>query len=345
MIRKTNAWTLIELSPDEILSVPRVELLKDFSSGTLVVWQELARMFQGSEDIERTLPEKMNVVREHLSLVFHRYLSGDDASEKFSILVNNLPVEPADPFLLNRNTQAADELSIRVDGTPIKIVPYMLPFPSRLKAADKKLLGLTADLQRNQGFYVYRNKRLIVWGTWFRRSKKDFLSQLARIRIDIPPTFDRLWVLDVKKSVAIPPPVIRQNLDALIEKISERSRWTWKYRGRREHDKNFRHVWNRLKMRDGAVTYEIDAEYPMFLRLIEKFPACEREFKNFLRLIAAELPLNQLTLDLGGNNVAIENADLYSAENVREILKIFTDGMTGDALKKFLDDRRHIPRE
>ncbi|MBR3748202.1 MAG: hypothetical protein IKN27_14710 [Selenomonadaceae bacterium] len=246
-------------------------------------------------------------------------------------------VEPADPFLLNRNTQAQDELSISVDGTPIKIVPYMLPFPSKLKAADKKLLGLTADLQRNQGFYVYRNRRLIVWGTWFRRSKKEFLSQLARIRIDIPPAFDGLWVLDVKKSVAKPPPVIRQNLDALIEKISASSKRTYTYRGRREHDKNFRHVWNRLKMRDGAVTYEIDETYPMFLRLIEKFPACEREFKNFLRLIAAELPLNQLTLDLGGNNVAIENADLYRADNVREILKIFTDGLTGDALNKLLD--------
>ncbi len=90
-------------------------------------------------------------------------------------------------------------------------------------------------------------------------------------------------------------------------------------------------------MRDDAVTYEIAEDYPMFLRLIEKFPACEREFKNFLRLIAAELPLNQLTLDLGGNNVAIENADLYRADNVREILKIFTDGLTGDALNKLLD--------
>ncbi|MBE8952792.1 MAG: hypothetical protein SR1Q7_06575 [Quinella sp. 1Q7] len=217
-------------------------------------------------------------------------------------------VEPADPFLLNRNTQAQDELSISVNGTPIKIVPYMLPFPSKLKAADKKLLGLTADLQRNQGFYVYRNRRLIVWGTWFRRSKKEFLSQLARIRIDIPPAFDGMWVLDVKKSVAIPPPVIRQNLDALIEKISASSKRTYTYRGRREHDKNFRHVWK-----------------------------CEREFKNFLRLIAAEPPLNQLTLDLGGNNVAIENADLYRADNVREILKIFTDGLTGDALNKLLD--------
>ena len=213
----------------------------------------------------------------------------------------------------------------------------MLPFPSKLKSADKKLLGLTADLQRAQGFYVYRNKRLIIWGTWFNRSKKETLSQLARIKIDIPPALDKLWVLDVKKSVAVPPPSVINNLDALIENISERSHKTYIYRGRKETDKKIFPVWNRLKTRDGGIVYEVNAEHPIFLQLIEKFPACERELKNLLKLIAAELPLNQLTVDLNGNK-EIANADLYTAESVREILKIFTDGLSNCELNNLLDD-------
>lgn len=239
-------------------------------------------------------------------------------------------------LVFHRNTQAADALTIKIDGAPIKIVPYRLPFPSKLKSADKKLLGLTADLQRAQGFYVYRNKRLIIWGTWFNRSKKETLSQLARIRIDIPPALDGLWVLDVKKSVAVPPPAVINNLDALIKNISERSRRTWKFRGRKETDKKFFPVWNRLKTRDGIV-YEVNAEHPIFLRLIEKFPACEREFKNLLKLIAAELPLNQLTVDLNADK-EIANAELYTAESVREILKIFTDGLSNRELANLLDN-------
>lgn len=336
-IRRTNSWTLIELSPDETRDVPKFDALKILPSGTLVVWQELDRMFQGSGNIERQLPDRMNAVREHLSLVFHRYLSGEDGLQKFSILVNNLPVEPSDPFLTNRNTSAGDHsYPIEIDGIPIGIATYVLPYPSKLRAADKKLLGITADLQRNQGFYVYRNKRLIVWGTWFNRSKKEFLSQLARIQIDIPPEFDSLWVLDVKKSRAVPPPVVCRNLDGAIENLSTRSKRTYIYRGRKETEKIYP-VWNRRKIRDGGFVYEINEDFPVVRRLLEKFPACKRDIKKLLKLIAAELPIQQLQNDLSEDKVAVENANLHTDDDIREILKIVTDGKSRSEVNTLLN--------
>ncbi len=199
-------------------------------------------------------------------------------------------------------------------------------------------MGITADLQRNQGFYVYRNKRLIVWGTWFNRSKKEFLSQPARIKIDIPPEFDGLWVLDVKKSRAVPPPVVCRNLDGAIENLSTRSKRTYTYRGRKETDKKIYPVWHRRKTRDGGFVYEVNEEFPICRQLIEKFPACERELKNLLKFIAAELPLNQLQIDLSGRNVEVENASLCTAETVREIIKIFTDGLSKAKVNELLDN-------
>ena len=86
IIHRQNSWALLELLPEEIKSVPKVELLKNFSSGTLVVWQELDRMFQGNKNIERFFPEKMQEVREHLSLVFHRYLTGEEGLKKISVI-------------------------------------------------------------------------------------------------------------------------------------------------------------------------------------------------------------------------------------------------------------------
>ncbi len=335
-IRRTNSWTLIELSPDETQDVPKFDALKILPSGTLVVWQELDRMFQGSGKIERQLPDRMDAVREHLSLVFHRYLSGEDDLQKFSILMNNLPVEPSDPFLLNRNTPAGEPYSIPIGETPIGIATYMLPYPSKLRAADKKLLGITADLQKNQGFYVYRNKRLIVWGTWFNRSKKEFMSQLARIRIDIPPEFDGLWVLDVKKSRAVPPPVIRERLDGAIENLSTRSKRTYTYRGRKETDKIYP-AWNRRKTPDSGFIYEINEDFPVVRRLLEKFPACERDIKKLLKLIAAELPLRQLQIDLNNSDVEVENANLHTDDDIREILKIVTDGKSRSEVNALLD--------
>ena len=339
IIRRTNSWTLIELSPEEMQSVPKFDLLKQFSSGTLVVWQELDRMFQGNANIERQLPDRMNAVREHLSLVFHRYLSGEDDLQKFSILMNNLPVEPSDPFLRNKNTQAlGDPYPIYINGMPIWISTYRLPFPSKLSGTDKKILGITSELQKNQGFYVYRNKRLIVWGTWFNRSKKEFLSQLARIQIDIPPVFDKDWVLDVKKSVAVPPPAIRESLDGVIKRLSEDSKKVHTYRGRKETDNKIYPAWNRRKIRDGSFVYEINDEHPIFRRLLEKFPAGKRDLKNLLKIIAAELPLNSLKVDLTDSKVEIENQNLYTDDDIREILKIVTDGKSRREVDKLLDN-------
>ncbi len=338
-IRRLNFWALIELSPEEINSVPKVELLKNSSSGTFVVWQELNRMLQDNSNIEKLLPEKMNEVRNHLSLVFHRYLAGEDGLKKLSILVNNLRVEPSDPFLIHKNTQAMPDDAIRIEGCPpIKFVAYMLPYPSKLSATDHKLLGVTNDLQRNQGFYIYRNKRLIVWGTWFRRARKETLSQLARIQIDIPPAFDSLWVLDVKKSTAVPPAIVSQSFDSIIANLAERSKGAFIWRGKAETDKNFHHVWNRLKTRDGGITYEINDKHPIFLRLIEKFPACEQNFRNLLKLIAASLPLNSMTLDLRGGDVEIKNPALYAEEEARQILSVFVDGLLPNEVNALLDN-------
>ncbi len=336
-IRRLNFWALMELSPEEINSIPKVDLLKNFSSGTLIVWQELDRMFQGTQNIERIFSEKMNAVRDHLSLVFHRYLAGEEGLKKLSIAVNNLPVEPSDPFLTEKFTQALPDEKINIsDMPPIKIRSYILPYPSKLSKADSKLLGITEDMQKNQGFYIYRNKRLIVWGTWFRRAKKEVLSKLARIQIDIPPAFDSLWVLDVKKSVAVPPRIVCQNLDTMIENLAGKSKKKWTHRGNAEGDKKFHHVWQRLKTRDETIIYEINDKHPIFLRLIEKFPACEKNFKNLLKLIAASLPLNQLLIDLSGN-VEIENPATYSEDMARELLKIYVDGLLGGEVNKLLD--------
>lgn len=61
-----------------------------------------------------------------------------------------------------------------------------------------------------KAFYVYRNRRLIIWGTWFRLASKDELSKLARVRVDIPNSLDHLWTLDIKKSAAHPPEIVRK---------------------------------------------------------------------------------------------------------------------------------------
>lgn len=340
-IRQTNSWTLLRLSLDEMEKLPRFNLLKNLSGGTLIVWQELDRMIQG-DNAEDKMSEKMDMVRGHLSLVFHRYLAGEEDLKTFSIFMNNLSVEPSDPFLQHRSTQRMDEYSISVDNyPPIKIIPYMLPYPSKMNKGDIKLLGITEDLQKNQGFYIYRSKRLIVWGTWFNKTRKDVLSQLARIKIDIPSDFDHLWALDVKKSNAVPPSFIRKNLDSLIENLSLQSKKAWEHRGKNEIKETVPHFWNRLKTRDSGVIYEINAEHPLISKMIKSFPECAADLKKILKLISASLPFNYLMKDLNDNKTEIENKNLYSEDDVRKLLEVFTMGISKSESENLSRNLKH----
>ena len=63
-------------------------------------------------------------------------------------------------------TQPMTEQLLRVNGEEIRVKPYILPFASKLTAKDIRSIGGTDDLRQQQGFYIYRNRRLIIWGTW-----------------------------------------------------------------------------------------------------------------------------------------------------------------------------------
>lgn len=92
----------------------------------------------------------------------------------------------------------------------ISLQPYILPHRNKLTREDLLKVGGSDDLRMNQGFYIYRCKRLIIWGTWFRLLGKDELNKLARVKVDIPNSLDEIWSIDVKKSTANLPDKIRK---------------------------------------------------------------------------------------------------------------------------------------
>ena len=78
----TGEWSLIMLdTEEEINAIPRIEKLRELESGTLVVWQNLDRLRVGELNFDRSMGRKMDDVRSHLSLVFHRYLTNERGKE------------------------------------------------------------------------------------------------------------------------------------------------------------------------------------------------------------------------------------------------------------------------
>jgi len=309
-IIQTGEWSLIVLSEDELAAIPQINRLYEMRSGTLIVWQKLDRLMIGEPHFEQILGKKMDTVREHLGLVFHRYLNGETGIKKITISINSARIEPADPFLLKKSTQAMDDETIIVRGHKIIIRPYILPHLSKLSGSEIASLGGKDGLRRQQGFYVYRNKRLIVWGTWFRMMRQGELSKLARIQVDIPNALDDLWTLDIKKSSAIPPAEVRSNLEAIIERMAERSKRTWTYRGRKETDDSVIHIWQRFKGVNGGIYYEINRDHPLVERIIEEYPSAKQYLEMLLRQIELNIPLNQLYVDLNSDKQIENDTDL-----------------------------------
>lgn len=131
-------------------------------------------------------------------------------------MVNGFELSPRDPFLRGRSTTPYHPDPYTLDGERISVTPYILPHQNTLSLAEKEELG---NLYENQGFYIYRNRRLVIHGTWFGLRRRNNLSKLARVQVDIPasPKIDKLWSLDVKKSTAVVPDILKPELESTVE--------------------------------------------------------------------------------------------------------------------------------
>lgn len=298
-IKKSGTWDLIELESNEIGELPMIDKLIKQKCGTLVIWQQLDKIKSGEITLEQALDNSMEVVRKHLSLVFHRYLSGDGV-KKICIAINGNEVIPFDPFFSTKSTIVMDDEKIDIPEKNEKVVvrPFVLPHPSKMTKCELEKYGGKDGLRKLQGFYIYRNKRLLTWGTWFRLIKMDEFSKLARVRVDIPNSLDDLWTLDIKKSTAYPPEIVKVRLKQIIGTISNSSRKTWTFRKRKEMDDNISHIWNRMNTREG-IRYFINQDHPLLNMIKERIDVeSQKILKEYIETIQNNLPFNTLHNDI-----------------------------------------------
>lgn len=94
----------------------------------------------------------------------------------------------------------------------------------------------TAGPPAQQGFYVYRNQRLLVAGSCRGLGRgqawtKEESHRLARIQLNIPNTADAAWKIDIRKSTARPPQGQRERLLRMAEDTREHARRVFAHRG------------------------------------------------------------------------------------------------------------------
>ena len=303
-IAESGRWQVHIL--DELTSIPWAEHIG--SSGTLVIWEQLGLGTGGGDSAGNVADfvRRLDEARSHLELVFHRFLSREPGQRRVSIEMNNRPLEPFDPFHSRHPaTIAGPEELIRVDKEDVLVQAFTLPHHGKVTPAEWERYAGPEGYLRNQGFYVYRERRLIIHGTWFGLARQAELTKLARVRIDMPNSLDGPWKIDVKKASAQLPPPVRDRLRRIIEPLGAASKRVYKNRGRKLVEENRIPVWSRIQNKN-QISYRINDEHPMVLDLLSRLPPETRgDLLRVIEVAGSSLPMDALFADLGGDSASV----------------------------------------
>lgn len=313
-----NSWEMIELSTEEInqLIFPYEELLMKERSFTLVLWEKFDTINKDVTLLENSYDvflKKISHMEKHLSLIFHRFIE-----QGLEININSNRINSFDPFLSKHpktlikpeqiiSTKTKDNKHERV-----LMQVYILPYFKDLGKIDYEKLGGYETLN-NQGFYIYRNKRLMFFGTWFKINPKAELSRNARIRIDIPNTLDDLWSIDIKKQKAIIPSSLLMQLRKEVEDAVTKSKRIYDYKGQIQTQEGS--IWRKkVNLRNNSVHYEINREADFIKNLKDDLDEkSNRIIEKLLNIVELSLPYKDIYNSVADkkeiNNIDCEKQD------------------------------------
>ena len=290
-------WLIEVNDQDKIDNLPYVASLRDYKHGTIVQWQDFDRIKNSNSDMTEALNKLLRSASDYLALVFHKYISAD----KVKIDINGNVLEKRDPFLTYRkDTQPLKSEPIPVVNSHnetciVEVKPYILPYAKNLTPEDKIMMGNFENMRSQQGFYVYRNNRLIIWGTWLHMMGVNELYKNARIEVNIPNTLDDIWEVDIKKASATIPGIIRQPLFSHVKKAIASSSNVYKKRGENTSSQvGHQVVWNISEERD---SYEItiNKDNPLITQLKSELNEAQNAmFDALLKDIEANLPKKKI---------------------------------------------------
>ena len=287
-------WTMGVLEEDEVANLASCPF-RD-GHGTEIIWKNCDRLSEDKGLTSVGFNETVSHTADRLSLIFHRFIKGNSKRPQLTIFLNGTPLTAFDPFYAGHSaTQRLEAEPLHVAGNIVQVQPFILPHFSKLGENEYEKLGGEEGFLRNQGFYVYRNDRLIIHGTWFRLAKFGELSQLVRISIDIPNSMDDMWKITVDKSDAQLPAVLRNRLKQIVDGLRGKSARVFRSRGGRLDDPRSVSVWSR-HARNGEINYSINREHPVVSRLLETESA--EDVRAMLNLIEQNFPVASFSDDV-----------------------------------------------
>lgn len=316
--------------------------------GTVVLWEVMDRIVTPGFT-EQEFLDLIEKVDQTLGMIFHRFLEVNHP--KLKLTINDVAVKPWDPFMSHNSfTMASPEVSFRTTSGVVKMRGYVLPHNDQLTTEEYERWGGPDGWNSQQGFYVYRNDRLLVSGGWLglggrRAWTREESHRLARISVDIANTSDVDWKIDIRKSIARPPLSVRPMLLKIAEDTRAKARRVFAHRGiynKSVPKEEIHNAW-RSEVFKGGIRYRIDTNHPAIKSIMESSGELSPQIKALLRIIEETVPVQKIWLDTAEAKETPRTAFAEQpSESVIEVLTaVFEDltirrGMSIELAKKTL---------
>jgi hypothetical protein len=323
-VNNTNHWDLIRYIPD---CGNLIERINKQDSGTAVIWWDLDRLTQISKRTDDAAKaaflKTMEIVKAHLGMVFHRFISNG-----FNIHFQQRKVAPWDPIMIGaaglqpRPTTSFENGKILVRG-------YVLPHRSKLSADEyEDGKGPKDSWTSHQGFYIYRNQRLLVAGDWLGLFKKEVHYDLCRICIDLPSEFDSDWQIDIKKAVARPPILYRSQIEAVAKEARAKAVEVYRHRGKilkRDHAKDeYFPLWQEA-VRGGKRFYRINRAHPLVKALVGKRDESANGIERLLKFVEETIPVPLIMVKENENQDDLQQGKPFENEPSDLLIHVMRD--------------------
>lgn len=215
LVARNNKWEL-QLFEEKDIPLFYLNYIKQYSGnthGTLVIWEKIDRMSTGkvTKNTTKTYSDKFN---NYATMIYHRFIdTNDNRAPNVAMSLNGERLLPFDPFCLKE--MRADETGtlllssatkecemIMTDGTThsakFQLNGYVLPHKDDFSSEEAKKNARITN--KNMGFWVYRENRLIAAGDWLGLRVAEPHDSLCRIEFSFDHELDAAFKIDIKKS-------------------------------------------------------------------------------------------------------------------------------------------------
>lgn len=217
-VARDNKWQLELFKEEDIPSyfLNRIRSFANEGHGTLVIWEKIDRMSTGGGRVTKnTIDRYATEFNKYATMIYHRFLGKDDKRAPYiPMTINGTSLVPFDPFCIQEIREnddsgtllyLSDEKDCTVQMTDgashtAKFIlnGYVLPYKDDFSTDNARIAARITN--KNMGFWVYRENRLIAAGDWLGTREREPHDSLCRIEFSFDHDLDAAFKIDIKKS-------------------------------------------------------------------------------------------------------------------------------------------------